>query len=271
MINDALTFAWEKFKSNPAPWVSLLLIVFVAELVVSVPDLASPQTTFSAVNILALVGDFVIGAATKIVLARGALLILDGRKLEFRDFFTIDNWGQVLVTAFVTELLVGIPAYAVEIGTSLASVSLPTQAVLLLIATVISAAATYFTFFAVVYTLDQRQRADAAIKSSAALTTRHAAILFPLAAVNMGLLMVGAFALLVGLLVAVPVAWIGATYAYRNLVQGPVTPLVPDKPPVGAYFPPGVPPGGGFTEPPHEPGTWTPPPSGGFTEPPFPD
>jgi hypothetical protein len=146
-------------------------------------------------------------------------------------------------------------------------------ALIVVVALVLFVVLTTLTYFAVWYSLDQRQGPIAAIRSSVGLARRHLKPIILMILIFLGFQFVQQITFGVASLVLMPLMYITAAYVFRTLAVGPVAPINAPEPPVGGYFPPGVPPGGGFTEPPYPsypPTGNTAPPAGGFTEPPYP-
>jgi uncharacterized membrane protein len=211
-VGAAISYGWEKFKANWGVWVGITLIALIISAVVQLPfgglnfgtgDMDSAFAAGSLIlSIVGLVVSFVVGALIQAAFVRGALHELNGNKPDFGAFFQFGNIVQVLVAS----LIVGVIS---SIG--------------YLLCIVPGVIAMFLTWYTLTFVLDQNQDAMTAIKSSFNLTSQNVGPLLLLALACVGLNIVGALLCLVGLLVTGPVTLIAATYAYRLLVNGPVS------------------------------------------------
>lgn len=192
---DAVGAAWQLFKNNPLPWVLITLAFGVANIILS---LISDSDSLG-VSLLGSILTFIVSLVFQAFIIRGALLEVDGHKPEIGDFFKLHNFGAFVVAA----ILVGI---AVSIGT-----------VLLIIPGLVIGFFTYWTFNFVV---DRNMTAIDAIKSSFNAIKSDGGNLFLLAVLNVLILIAGTIALVVGLLVAMPIATLASMVAYRA-ITGP--------------------------------------------------
>ncbi|TSD94645.1 hypothetical protein FOS14_20270 [Skermania sp. ID1734] len=212
-VGAALSYGWEKFKSNAGVWVGITLIgVIISALVrwpfggygfsYSTDDNGFPVGSF-VLSIVGLVVGFVVSTLIQAAFVRGALHEVDGNRPAFGSFFQFSNVAQVLVAS----LLIGI---ASSIGFVLCII--PGIVVL------------FLTWYTLQFVLDQNQDAVTAIKSSFRIISENAGTLVLLGLACIALNILGAILLLVGLLVTGPITLIASTYAYRVLVNGPVSP-----------------------------------------------
>ncbi len=154
-------------------------------------------------SMIGLVVSFVVGALIQAAFVRGALHELNGNKPDFGAFFQFGNVAQVLLASLILGVLTSI-GY--------------------LVCVIPGVIAMFLTWYTLTFVLDQNHDAMTAIKSSYNLTSQNVGPLLLLALACVGLNIVGALLCLIGLLVAGPVTLIAATYAYRFLVNGPISP-----------------------------------------------
>lgn len=192
---DAVSTAWQLFKNNPLPWVLFTLALGVVNVIVSLISNSDSPGVATLGTLLSLIVGFVFQA----FIVRGALLEVDGHKPEIGDFFKLHNFGWFVVAG----IIVGI---AVAIGT-----------ILLIIPGLVIGFFTYWTFNFVV---DRNMTATDAIKSSFNAIKTDGGNLFLLAVLNVLIIIAGFVALVVGLLVAMPIATLASMVAYRA-ITGP--------------------------------------------------
>jgi uncharacterized membrane protein len=154
-------------------------------------------------SMIGLVVSFVVGALIQAAFVRGALHELNGNKPNFGAFFQFGNIAQVLVASLIVGAITSI-GY--------------------LLCVIPGVIVMFLTWYTLTFVLDQNQDATTAIKSSFNLTSQNVGPLLLLALACVGVNIVGALLCLIGLLVSGPVTLIAATYAYRFLVNGPISP-----------------------------------------------
>lgn len=194
-VGRALGFAWDRFRANPIPWISVTLLGFAAYLVVTVVVNVTRMNDLISVGLTALVAAVVLWLLQAAML-RGALYETDGTPPDFGAFFRFVNAGNVLITA----LIVGIASW---VGAALCIV--PAFAV------------GYLAMFSLHYVIDQDMDPISAIRSSVRLVISNVVPTLLLALTVAGLTLVGALLCGVGLLVAGPLTAIMVTYGYRVL------------------------------------------------------
>ena len=197
-VGEALTYGWERYKQNALNWIGIFVLAGVVLIAIS---LAGGSDTDSARYILFSLISLIIGWLLQGVLYRGALDEVDGRKPEFGSFFQLPNIGQILLTSLIVGILTGV-------GT-----------LLFIIPGIIIA---FLSYFAMPFVVDRKVSAIDGIKASWSLISKNVGPLLLLALAVIGINLVGAILLLVGLLVTLPVSVIAATYAYRHLSGGVV-------------------------------------------------
>ncbi|MDV8002724.1 hypothetical protein [Rhodococcus sp. IEGM 1408] len=192
---DAVSAGWQMFKNNPLPWVLITLAMLVASMILGGFSNSESAATMSLANILSIVVSIVFQA----FIIRGALLEVDGHKPAIGDFFKLHNFGAFVIAS----ILVGL---ATIVGF-----------ILLILPGLVVAFFLYLTYHFVV---DRNMAAIDAMKSSVNAIKSDAGNLFALAVLNTLIIIVGALALGVGLLVAVPVVTLATVFAYRA-ITGP--------------------------------------------------
>lgn len=192
---DAISAAWQLFKNNPLPWVLIALITGVANGIMNMIT----NSDSAGLAFIGSIATIAISLVLQAFMIRGALLEVDGHKPAIGDFFKLHNFGWFVVAA----IIVGI---ATAIGT-----------ILFIIPGLVIAFFLYWTFN---FVIDRNMTAVDAIKSSFNAVKSDGGNLFLLAILNVLIIIVGAIALIVGLLVAVPIATLASTVAYRA-ITGP--------------------------------------------------
>jgi hypothetical protein len=214
-VGAAISYGWEKFKANWGVWVGISLIAVIISVVVQLPfggfdggfGTGDTDSGFGAgsliLSMIGLVVSFVVGALIQAAFVRGALHELNGNKPNFGAFFQFGNIAQVLVASLIVGVITSI-GY--------------------LLCVIPGVIVMFLTWYTLTFVLDQNQDATTAIKSSFNLTSQNVGPLLLLALACVGVNIVGALLCLIGLLVSGPVTLIAATYAYRFLVNGPISP-----------------------------------------------
>lgn len=202
-VGQALSYGWEKFRSNPGPWMGVIaagLVIYLA--FVLVVQLTDPTTMFPLLLIFlaVLAAVWLLQAA----MVRGALYETDGSKPHFGSYFRFVNAGNVLITALLAFVLSFIGA-----------------AICILPGLVVGV----LCMFSLHFVIDQNEGPFEALKSSATLVITNIWPVLLLALAVLFVTFVGALLCGLGLLVAGPVAVIAVTYAYRTLTGGVVSPI----------------------------------------------
>ncbi|SIR96125.1 DUF2189 domain-containing protein [Williamsia sterculiae] len=218
-IGDALSYGWNKYKSNAGSWIAVILLGVVVSAIINFAfsgfDVGNVSGGFTlgtdsdvsvGTSILSIIGSvvsFVVSTLFQAAYTRGALSEVDGTKPSVGAFFRFHNVVTVIVVSIIVGLLTGVGF------------------ILFILPGIIVA---YLTYYSLTFVIDRQQGAIDGIKSSFRLTTQNVGQLLPLAIVCVLLNIVGFLVCLVGLLVTVPVTLIAGVYAYRTLTQGPVSP-----------------------------------------------
>ncbi|MDZ7910695.1 MAG: hypothetical protein U5O16_02485 [Rhodococcus sp. (in: high G+C Gram-positive bacteria)] len=196
-VGSAIGYGFDKFKENALVWVGIVLIAAIIQGVLNF--------VLSADNfVLSVIFSVIVGVVALLIqaaLVRGALHEVDGIKPAFGSFFQFDNVFAIVIAG----ILVGI---ATGIGY-----------ILLIIPGLV---VTFFTWWTFQFVIDRGDEPIPAIKASAQAIASNGGTLFVLALALVGVNIVGALLLGIGLLASIPITAIAGTYAYRVTVGGPV-------------------------------------------------
>ena len=212
---DAIGWGWRKFTENVGPILLGVLIVFVVTVVANIlagiasggggspfgPSGAS-MGDFSVAGFLANIVATAVSVVLSAVFARAALDVVDGRPFDFMGAFGRINFVNVLIAALLVAIIVTIGF------------------ILLIIPGLVALFLTYFTTLFVVD--DDAESPVNAIGDSVKLISSNVGDSLLLALLSILVLIAGAIALLVGLIVAYPVTALAAAYAYRSFRGQPV-------------------------------------------------
>ncbi|WP_235211053.1 hypothetical protein [Nocardia brasiliensis] len=202
-VGQALSYGWERFRSNFGPWLAVVacgLVIYLAFVVVVQLTNPTSMLPLLLVFLAVLAGVWLLQAA----MVRGALYETDGTKPSFGSYFRFVNAGNVLLTALLAFALTCIAS---------AACLLPGLVVGIL------------CMFSLHFVVDQNEGPFEAIKSSAMLVITN---IWPVLLLTLSVLLVtlvGALLCGLGLLIAGPVSVIAVTYAYRTLTGGVVAAL----------------------------------------------
>jgi uncharacterized membrane protein len=197
-VGNALSYGWEKFRSNPVPWLGVTGLGVVIYLVfVLLVRIVNPTSLLPLMLIflVVMVGIWLLQAA----LVRGALYETDGYKPVFGSYFHFVDAGNVLLTALLAFVLTAIGWALFVVPGFIAG---------------------FLCMFALHYVIDQDQGPFEAIKSSATLVVINLVQVLLLALAVVVITFVGALLCGLGLLIAAPLTTIAVTYAYRTLTGG---------------------------------------------------
>jgi uncharacterized membrane protein len=195
----ALSYGWKKFTENVGPLILVVLIPWAAQLILSVIG----QVTNSLVLLFVLSAlSYVISLMLAIGIFNAALMLTSGQPVDVGKAFSSDRWGDWILFSFVFGLCTGIGFLLCIVG-----------------------ALVFLAFWGLApyYFLDQRMSLGEAFGASLAKTRSTPGL--PIA---IGLtVLVGALGAIlcgVGLLVTLPVAYVGVGYLYRITNNQPVAP-----------------------------------------------
>jgi uncharacterized membrane protein len=226
---DAVGYGWRKFTAGPGTLLVPVLVLFVVLIVVEGLLYAllyntllgthdctrtvlgqEVQTQCGPSFVLRLFVTALITGLVTVVwsfaaagLYKGALAVVDGRKLSMGQMFEGWDKGQVAIAA----VLIGV---ATAIGSFLCY--LPGLIV------------GFLMMFTLLFIVDKQMQAIDAIKASISLVTDNLGQTIVWALLAIVVYIVGFVVCCVGLLVAIPVILVGLAYTYRRLQNEPVTP-----------------------------------------------
>lgn len=217
-VGDALRFAWSKFTRNWVAWVVFFLVLFAISVLLSAPLSGqygdwvrrltstpageSPNLTFgfsAGAILLGLLGALV-SAVLEVFAWNGALREADGARPSLGSFFSAQRVGPAILTAII-----------VSVGAAIASF-IPLGGI----------AWAIFTVFTLPFVLDQNRPPFGAIGESFRTVGKNFGSVFLLLLTLVGINIVGAIALVVGLLVTVPLSLLAMAYAFRRLAGGTI-------------------------------------------------
>lgn len=211
-VGAAFSYAWDKFTKNVGPillgalaWAAGILVLMIVFYTILIGGAAAASSVDPNGGLLAVgFGSIVMfGAVTFLVLlffqaaaTHVGLVLTAGRPLTVKDFFTVPNMGQALLTVLIVGVVGGAVSFT-GVGTLVVS---------------------FFAIFALHFVIDRGLGAIDAIKASIDVAMKNAgqvALLMLLVAVANG---VGAAICGIGLVVSMPVTMIATAYCYRRVV-----------------------------------------------------
>ena len=179
----------------------MMLILVVLLVVVAA---LNPDGGVISSVLVGLVSGFV-GAA----LIQGALHETAGRKPGIGEFFRVNNFSNVAIYAVLWGVLSGALSELPGVGWLFSLISFVLGILLI------------FTYH---FIIDRNLPWLDGAKASIPVVTGNLGSVILLGLALIGVNIVGALALVVGLLITVPMSYIAMTYAYRTLTQQPVAP-----------------------------------------------
>ena len=202
----AIGWGWRKFTANAVPIllaaVALFAVTFLLGLVGSAFGQSGLGGGFSLGGLLFSIIQNMVTIVVLAVVARGALDVADGGEFNLGAAFAKINFVNVIIAGIVVSVIVSIGF------------------LLLVVPGIIALFLTYFTTFFVVD--DDAESPMKAIGDSVKLVSSRVGDSLLLALLNILVLIAGAIALIVGLLVAYPVVVLATAYAYRTFRGRPV-------------------------------------------------
>ncbi len=195
-IEKAISFGWNKFKEDPWFLVYLFLIVFLINIVIGGIGIILENVSDIAVSIFNLIG-MVVGIFISLGLIKIILSIYDNGKKNLSDIF---SQTDILIRAIGAYIV-----FSIAVGIGLLLLVIP--------GIYIAIRLFFFDYFLV----DQRQGAIEALKSSWNMTKGNVFQIFCFIVLLILINLLGALALMVGLLVTAPVSGIAMAFAYRKM------------------------------------------------------
>lgn len=208
-VGDAIGFGWSRFKANAGVWVGIVIVAAIIQALLSalfgersmfrVDTFGQSLFTFAWIlgSILTVVVGYLINAA----FVRGALHEVSGQRPGFASFFAFTNVLNVVLACLLVGVLTGIGL------------------VLFIIPGLIVA---FLSSWTLQFVLDRHDSAVDGFKSSWRAVSSHAGPLILLALALIGINILGAIPLGLGLLITLPVSVIASTYAYRVVTGGQI-------------------------------------------------
>lgn len=193
-VGELLRFGWESFKKRPWFLIGVVLLIVIISGIMEgfTPD---PVQTFSDF-VLAVIA-IIVGIVLEMGLVAFALKAhADVEKAELKDLWHPQRFWQYAAVKILTGIIVVIGL------------------VLLIVPGIIAALSLIFATYLVI---DKNLGPIEAMKESVRMTKGHRWQLFLLALSLIGINILGALALMVGLLVTIPVSLLAVAHAYRKL------------------------------------------------------
>jgi uncharacterized membrane protein len=196
-VGAAFRFGWERFKENAGPLVAAALAVFAVNLVFNAVGSGLEGLAATVVGLASYVVSQLIAVGWIFM----SLKVHDGKPITVGDLFTRTD---LLLPYILASILFGI-MFAVGL-------------VLLIVPGIIVALVFGLYGYALV---DRNLGVTEALRASADLTRGHRGELFVFGLAVIGLNLLGALALGIGLLVTAPVTVIAAARVFRELEGSP--------------------------------------------------
>ncbi len=210
-VGDAIRYGWERFKANAWTWIGVVVIAAIIQAVLNI--LFGNRSTFRVDTwgqslwtigwIIGSIVTVVVGYLINAALVRGALHEVDGQRPSLGSFFRFTNVGNVILAS----ILVGI---ATAVG--------------LILFIIPGLIVIFLSWWTLQFVIDRHDSAFEAFGSSFRAISSQAGAVFLLALAVIGINIVGAILLGIGLLVTIPLTTIASTYAYRVVTGGQVAP-----------------------------------------------
>jgi uncharacterized membrane protein len=188
-IGEALSNGWHFMKKNFLLFFYIILTLIAVELIIAIGK------RIGAVGILLVIACFVVMMILKLGVIRIALDTVDKKKVDYRQLFSQPN--------LFPDYLIGTVLYILIVIGGL---------ILLIVPGIIWAIKFQFYDY---YIVDKKMGPFDALKRSAKATYGYKWSLFLFALAIIGINIVGALCLLVGLFATIPTAMIAETWTYR--------------------------------------------------------
>ena len=210
-VGDAIRYGWNRFKANAWTWIGAVVIAAVIQGVLNslfgnrsafrVDTFGQSLWSFSWIvgSILTVVVGYLINAA----FVPGALHEVDGQRPSLGSFFRFTNVGNVILASILVGVMTAIGL------------------ILFVIPGLIVA---FLSWWTLQFVIDRHDSAIEGFRSSFRAISSQAGPVFLLALALIGINILGAIPLGLGLLITIPVSTIASTYAYRVVSGGEVAP-----------------------------------------------
>lgn len=196
---EAVSYGWEEMKKNIVFFIILLACVLVVYLIPEIPR-ALTEKKLPLVSLFFSIISTIVSMVIGMGMIRIALKLYDNQKPELKDL--IPEWPLFLMYILMS-LLYGI---IVIVGL-----------ILLIVPGIIAGIALQFCTYLVI---DKNMDPIEALKKSYAMTKGIKWDLFVFGLIILGINILGALCLLVGLFVTIPVTMMAIVFIYRRLVSG---------------------------------------------------
>jgi uncharacterized membrane protein len=160
---------------------------------------------------------FAFGIFVQAAFLSGALDLADGRPVSVGSFFKPRNFGNVILAGALLSV----------ISAALDLLSLLPSSLFALLSLVAILVFTFFALFTIAFATDRALPPIDALKASFATVRANVGSTLLSFLVQGLLVLLGFFALGVGILVTVPLALLIQVYTYRRLAGGPIAPVTP--------------------------------------------
>ena len=206
---NAIGWGWRKFTENAGQVILagvIWLVIYIVATIIggaatgqSGYGMGGPSFSVGVVvsGIIVSTVTYTIGA----IIARGALDVADGQPFSFGSAAGKINFANVVIASFIVAVIV-------QVGL-----------VLLVIPGIVAAFLAWFFMF---YVVDDTGAPMEAITASVKLVSSRVGDSLLLALLSILVMIAGAIALIVGLVVAYPVVLLASAYAYRSFRGQPV-------------------------------------------------
>ena len=212
-IEQAIKFGWQRTKDNIGFFIVYLIILFVIEFFFSFFIEIFDEAGFLALSVIFNVGSLVVSIVSSIFAVKIGLKLYDNEKIGSYDFlsFNLSTFFKFLLAYILYTIMIFI-------------------GIILLIVPGIYLAIKYqfFQFLIVEKNMDVIE----AFKESGRITDGSKWNLFFLALIFLVIIGIGALALLVGLLVAIPILLVAWAYVYKKLSSGIASEVTQNPPPI---------------------------------------
>jgi uncharacterized membrane protein len=193
-VGELLRFGWETFKKRPWFFIGTVVLIVIVSSILSA---LAPDPVTNAFDFILAAAIIVLNIFIEMGLVAFALRAHDSlEKTEIKDLWHPQSFWKYVAVKILTGIIVIVGL------------------ILLIVPGIIAALALIFATYLVV---DRNLGPIEAIKESVRLTKGHRWQLFLLALAIIGINILGALALLVGLVVTIPVSLLAVVHAYRKL------------------------------------------------------
>jgi uncharacterized membrane protein len=210
-VGDAIRYGWDRFKVNAWTWIGAVVIAAIIQGVLNAffgnrsafrVDTFG-QSLWTVGWIIGSIVTVVVGYLINAAFVRGALYEVDGQRPSLGSFFRFTN----VVNVILAGILVGV-----------------VTAVGLILFVIPGLIVGFLSWWTLQFVIDRHESAIEGFRSSFRAISSQAGRVFLLALALIGINILGAIPLGLGLLITVPVSTIASTYAYRVVSGGEVAP-----------------------------------------------